>query len=391
MDNTTNTHKYLGLFMDTPRKQLFEHCCELFPEILENLEELERREIEAAVDAAIAKTGITAENHTDIKLRNNFCELFLATVESLVYRERELKSSIPDQSLITNSNVANAISSLLPDTESLVPVVHKGRLVAETKITINILNDKNIRLSESITEYDKMTHDAICTLWAAGNKTMTADMIYRAMNGFVETEKVSPKAIKSIETSLSKMERTRIYIDRTAQFRAAGVIATKDSQAVLSENMINLRIIRVRTGGVVKTAYRILSMPIVYSYSLWENAVLSVPRELLNTKDVLRSSESIMMIRYSLLRWIETMKKFPEEGDNIIKYDTLYNLLGNPPERQARAAIRSNTVKLLDNYVKMGYIAGYSQFKHGAVIIGVKIELPPADRAPLSADEDEEA
>ena len=311
-------------------------------------------------------------------------------MESLVYRERELKSSIPDQSLITNSNVANAISSLLPDTESLVPVVHKGQLVAETKITINILNDKNIRLSESITEYDKMTHDAICTLWASGNKTMTADMIYRAMNGFVETEKVSPKAIKSIETSLSKMERTRIYIDRTAQFRAAGVIATKDSQAVLSENMINLRVIRVRTGGVVKTAYRILSMPIVYSYSLWENAVLSVPRELLNTKDVLRSSESIMMIRYSLLRWIETMKKFPDESDNIIKYDTLYNLLGNPPERQARAAIRSNTVKLLDNYVKMGYIAGYSQFKHGAVIIGVKINLAPADRSPLPADEDED-
>jgi hypothetical protein len=269
-------------------------------------------------------------------------------------------------------------------------VVHKGRLVAETKITINILDDKNVRLSERITEYDKMAHDAICTLWASGNKTMTADMIYRAMNGFVETEKVSPRAIRSIEAAIRKMERTNIDIDRTEQFRAAGFIATKDSQAVVSEKMINMRVIRVRTGGVTKTAYRILNIPIVYSYSLLEDQVLSVPRELLNTKDVLRSSESIMMIRYNLLRWIETMKRNPEDSDFIIRYESLYELLGNPPERQARAAIRSNTVKLLDNYVKMNYISGYSQFKHGAVIVGVKIQLNPGDRAALPADHTEE-
>ena len=391
MDTTHHSkHKFLGLFMDTPRKQLFEHCCEVFPEIVENLDELERREIESAVELAIKKSGATAENYNDIKIRTSFGEMLLATVESMIYRERELRSSIPEQSLITNSNVANAIPGLRTDTENLVPVVHKGRLVAETKITVNILNDKNVRMSETITEYDKMAHDAICTLWASGNKTMTADMIYRAMNGFVETEKVSPKAIKSIENALRKMERTTIDIDRTEQFRAAGIIATQDSQAVISEKMINLRAIRVRTGGVTKTAYRILNIPIVYSYSLLEDQVLSVPRELLNTKDVLRSSESIMMIRYSLLRWIETMKRFPDESDNIIRYETLYNLLGNPSERQAKAAIRSNTVKLLDNYVKMNYIAGYSQFKHGAVIVGVKIQLNPGDRATIDAEAEEE-
>jgi hypothetical protein len=79
-----------------------------------------------------------------------------------------------------------------------------------------------------------------------------------------------------------------------------------------------------------------------------------------------------------------------DESDNIIRYETLYNLLGNPSERQAKAAIRSNTVKLLDNYVKMNYIAGYSQFKHGAVIVGVKIQLNPGDRATIDAEAEED-
>ena len=118
-----------------------------------------------------------------------------------------------------------------------------------------------------------------------------------------------------------------------------------------------------------------MSVPIVYSYSVLEDQVISVPRQLLNTKDIMRSSESIMMIRYNLLRWIETMKRFPEDTDHSITFDELYHILGDPEERQARAAIRANTFKLLDNYIRMHYISGYRLNKNGAIIRGVIIDL----------------
>lgn len=369
--------KWREWFPDVKRRQFFLECYAIAPEILSYFYELDDDEIRLAIETATVKSGLDKEGEPDDRIKHRFVEIFVATSENLAYREKNLKSTIPANSLITNSNVANAIQRLPQKVENLVPVIKRGRVVAETKITINILDDKNIRLSNnSVTEYDKMVHDAVCTLYASGNRTMTADMIYRAMNGFVETEKVSTKAIHSIEESIRKMDNTRIYIDSTQQLLEAGLLGKKNRKAVMSERMLNLRELTVTAGGCVKRAWRVLSVPIVYSYSVLEDQVISVPRQLLNTKDIMRSSESIMMIRYNLLRWIETMKRFPEDTDHSITFDELYHILGDPEERQAKAAIRSNTLKLLDNYVRMQYIWGYHLQKSGAVIRGVVVHLP---------------
>lgn len=368
--------KWTEWFPDALRRQFMLECYAIAPEILSYFYELDDEDIKLLIDTAMAKAGVEKDGYSDDRVKNRFVEVFVATAENLAYRAKNLRSSVPANSLITNSNVANAIQRLPQEVENLVPVIKRGRIVAETKITINILDDKNIRLSnDSVTEYDKMVHDAVCTLYASGNRTMTADMIYRAMNGFVETEKVSQKAIHSIEVSIRKMDNTRIYIDSTQQLRAAGLLRKKNRKAVMSERMLNLRELTVTAGGCIKRAWRVLSVPIVYSYSVLEDQVISVPRQLLNTKDIMRSSESIMMIRYNLLRWIETMKRFPEDTDHSITFDELYHILGDPEERQARAAIRANTFKLLDNYIRMHYISGYRLNKNGAIIRGVIIDL----------------
>lgn len=371
--------KYSNFFMDTFRQQLLTRASHFEIELLYILEELSPEHIHAAMDMAINKCGITPQTIEDERLVEKFSEVLFLAVDQLAHRDQKLTSTLPTNSLITNSNVANAIQNLSLDVENLVPVVKKGEVVAETKITINFLDDENIRLSNnSITEYDKMVHDAICTLYAAGNKLITADMVYRAMNGFVETEKVSDRAIRQIEKSIWKMGSTRIYIDSTEQMRAAGIIDSKRARSVMSEHMINLRELTVIAGGSYKTAYRLLTVPIIYSYSVMEDQILNIPRELLNTKDVMRSSETIMMIRYHLLRRIETMKQSPADADYTISYESLYALVGSPEERQARAAIRSSTEKLLNNYTKMGYIAGFRRLKQGTVILGVTILLPSA-------------
>ena len=94
MDNTAQ--KYLGFFMDTPRKQLFEHCCELFPEIIENLEELERRlrnrgtEDDSKIKQRLFKASeeLGFRSSYDYIVENNFVEQCAQSIINLYENER---------------------------------------------------------------------------------------------------------------------------------------------------------------------------------------------------------------------------------------------------------------------------------------------------------------
>ena len=59
----------------------------------------------------------------------------------------------------------------------------------------------------------------------------------------------------------------------------------------------------------------------------------------------------------------------------MISYDSIYELLGTPDDRKLRATIRSQTERLLDNYIGKEYIAGYEIVRRGRAITGVLIHL----------------
>ena len=59
----------------------------------------------------------------------------------------------------------------------------------------------------------------------------------------------------------------------------------------------------------------------------------------------------------------------------LISYDSIYELLNTPDDRKLRATIRSQTERLLDNYIGKEYIAGYEIVRRGRAITGVLIHL----------------
>ena len=59
----------------------------------------------------------------------------------------------------------------------------------------------------------------------------------------------------------------------------------------------------------------------------------------------------------------------------IISYESIYELLNTPEDRKLRATIRSQTERLLDNYVNIRYIDHYEIVRRGRAITGVQIFL----------------
>ena len=200
-------------------------------------------------------------------------------------------------------------------------------------------------------------------------------MVYRAMNGMIESEFVSPKSIKMIVDSLEKLRITDISIDYTEQVRMTNPADSFDAARV-SGSMLMMQKVTVSTGGVTKWAYRLAASPIVYEYSKLIKQIIPIRLDLLNTKETTRSTDTVIIIRQYILQRVELMKnKKNNMNSRLISYDSIYELLNTPDDRKLRATIRSQTERLLDNYIGKEYIAGYEIVRRGRAITGVLIHL----------------
>ena len=369
--------KLEGLFEDEFHKQLIRACYKYQPRsVAAALKKLSLEQFVELMETAISQSGCSEQTPMSEDDLRGFAAIYDQILRNAIKDVQELRSIIPKDVFITNSRVANELRHMAPNEERTLTVGRKGSQLVEIKTTINF-NDKNIQLAEnaSITPYDKIVHDAVCSLYSAGNDTFTPEMVYRAMNGMIESEFVSPKSIQMIVDSLEKLRFTDITIDYTEQVR---MMQPRDAfdLARVSGSMLMLQKVTVSTGGVTKWAYRLASCPIVYEYSRLIKQIIPIRLDLLNTKETTRSTDTVIIIRQYILQRVELMKnKKNNMNSRMITYDSIYELLGTPDDRKLRATIRSQTERLLDNYIGKEYIAGYDIVRRGRAITGVLIHL----------------
>ncbi len=369
--------KLEGLFDDEFHRQLIRACYKYESRsIAAAYKKLSLEQFVELMETAIAQSGYTENDPMDEDAYRSFAQIYDKILRNAIKDVQELRSIIPKDVFITNSRVANELRHMSPNEEVTLTVGKRGSQLVEIKTIINF-NDKNIRLSDnaSITAYDKIVHDAVCSLYTAGNETFTPEMVYRAMNGMVESEFVSPKSIKMIVDSLEKMRVTDIAIDYTEQLRMTNPDSSFDVARV-SSAMLMLQKVTVSTGGVTKWAYRLLANPVIYEYSRLLKQVIPLPLQLLNTKETTRSTDTVIIIRQYLLQRVELMKnKKNNMNSRVISYDSIYELLDAPEDRKLRATIRGQTERLLDNYVNIHYIKSYEIVRKGRAITGILIHL----------------
>ncbi|MBO4229201.1 MAG: hypothetical protein J5938_02485 [Clostridia bacterium] len=370
--------KLEGLFEDEFHKQLIRAYCTYEPKSLSSAyRKLSMEQFIELMESAVASTGYKPEDTLTEDDYRAFAKVYDKILRSAIKDVRELRSIIPHNVFITNSKVANELRHMTPNEEIRLTVGHKGSKLVEIKTTINFINNKYIQIADSasITAYDKIVHDAVCSLYAAGNEVFTPEMVYRAMNGMVESEFVSPKSISMIVESLEKLRSTDIAIDYTEQLQMTNPEDNLESARV-SGAMLMMQKVTVSAGGVTKWAYRLVSSPVLYEYSKSLRQIIPIPLQLLNTKETTRSTETVIIIRQYIVQRMELMKnKKNSMNSRIISYDSIYELLNAPDDRKIRAAIRTQTERLLDNYVNIRYIDRYEIQHKGRVVSGVKIFL----------------
>lgn len=297
-----------------------------------------------------------------------------------------MQSIPPEKAVMANSKVANNLSRLHEKAGEphnvIVSTTKKGGNVL-VAVTLDY-DAENLHTSKKISAYDREVHNAICTLYEAGNKEFTPTMVYRAMNGLQEGEWVTQESIERVSESINKLRHTHMTIDCTDQVEGWRLPKQKEGKPslILDDSMLSVMGVRMRNhNGEEIEAYRFNTLPILYRYSKQIGHVLTVPMRVLNTKKRLRTTEEVTTIRAYLIRRIQAMR-----GSNVIKarqirYEAIMdeagiNLDGFSNQRKKKKAVMDQVDAILQHFKEEGEIGSARRYKEGRADAGVEIELP---------------
>ena len=308
-------------------------------------------------------------------------ELLQAEPASII---EALKSVLPQNHVKPVNKFANEITRDFLNRGRQALVVSRANAKQEivTKATLAYM-DENVSLSGRIkfTPYDREVHDGVITLFEAGNNIITPIMVYRAMNGMTDTEYVSPQAIGAVTRSLDKSRRIMVSIDYSQEAKSYETNVRKGNIKTTYEGfLLACDKITVKIAGQNREAYKLLRKPILYEYAQVTKQVITVPTALLRTKEAVRGTEEVIVIRGYLLRQIMGMKSKYFLRSNRITYDGVYaeldmdGLAGKALANKTQK-IRGHVSALLEEWTQQKFIKDFSVYKEGNKHRGVIITL----------------
>lgn len=286
----------------------------------------------------------------------------------------ELQSILPRNAVISRAKLRAVLcKGVFNAGEFDVTVSRKS---AKKQVTISA-DIKSIydQQPKSCTPYDLTVMDAVSTLWSTGNSIMTPEMIYRAMNGYTEQERVSPQAVAAVTKSVDRMRMTYTKINYTNEAEMRRIEA---DSFILEGYMLLADKVIVTVKGFQKSAFKFHRLSLLHEYSKANNYLLSVPVEVVNTKSAVQSTPEIIVIRSYLIRRIEAMKSDKNNFEGLrVLYETVFqeceiNINGN---NAVKKRYTTYIKRLLDYWVRLGYIKGYSECKKGRLIAGIDFRI----------------
>lgn len=237
--------------------------------------------------------------------------------------------------------------------------------ISELKKYISFSNDT------MLAPYNRAIHDAVISLYDAGNIHFTPDMVYHFLNGNSRNDKAPEGFRKSLDEALTKLMRTIITIDAGEEAEAFNL---KDFQ--YKGYVLPLTYTRATINGQECECWKILDRPPLLALAERKSQINRGAANLLDTG--LSVTPDNVVITHYLLEQIITMQNEHSDRNNVILYDTLYEYLGidAPTEttrRKMQERIRKKVKAILDAWVKAGFISGYGEQVDGRKIVGLYI------------------
>lgn len=255
----------------------------------------------------------------------------------------------------------------------------------EVSVAISIdIEQTGAEISRELSEFDIGTHNALLSLWNAGNRVFTYQQVWRAIT---ESEKrITDQQLAKTIDSCDILRRAFVRLDWTEQARARGYDV---EHAKVNDFMISAREIDIElTNGSTAKGLVMLASPLFYDYSkaTGENEIASVPQRMLNTDEVGTNSTEHIVIKRYLLQRIAGLKNYKEKAEKRtrrrrgkasetaeddtrfkrIKYETICKRAGiDPANRVAKKKAIDYAIECLKLWQGRGFISGYEEVRHG--------------------------
>ena len=247
--------------------------------------------------------------------------------------------------------------------------------IINTVVSININELNNLGLSDiRLNPFDREVHDVICTLYDYGHMEISPGMIYRILSGNKKKGNIMNKEMREmILNSVLKMMGTIITINAKAEVDA-GYLTTQNKtkfEGIYREAIIPAKTYEFSINGhLVKDGILLLDTPPIFHYAAKNRAKAQISRvcsEILNTP--LRNTPENIKLRGYFIRMIEALTNPNNHFNNPdVLYETLEKYLQiTAPNKNAlrvkKSQLRSKVKKLLDYWVKIGYILSYGEIE----------------------------
>lgn len=299
----------------------------------------------------------------------------------------------PETYSILNNKVSNQYASIqdkLLATEpngqltfmtDLIPVMQSPRAAKKKSVEVNTLvglsySGELSRKLARVNGYDKAVLNTVCSIFQAGNQTMTLADIFRVMNGNT-SKQPSQKQRDKILSSIKKLGATRIYLNISEEIerKYLTINDSRVTKGIIDEPLLHYTVGLFQTeNGQEVYAVSILKEPILMTYSKAKSQLVSFPISLLDTKSV-SATDDIVAIREYLLQQITLMRNGQRDNKTIL-YESIYKSCGidAPTDRKTAMRKRDSIDKLLEEWKQQDYIKGYKVKKSGTSFVGFEIK-----------------
>lgn len=210
-----------------------------------------------------------------------------------------------------------------------------------------------VKISRPLTIYDKRVFIAVANLVNEGQYIITPTQIYRAM-GSPTTTKLNQTDKEKILESLSVLVRARVFIDNTTEAKLYGYDQIKGDFPLLAASIVTAYV----DGQLTEGALEIAEFPKLFQFSIDRGQITTVPIKLLESP--ISKTKANMTLEDYLIRRISQMNNPNKKVPNKILLSTLYEQCGITDRKQRSRLVNDKLPKLLEHYVKTGYIKSYT-------------------------------
>lgn len=208
-----------------------------------------------------------------------------------------------------------------------------------------------VKISRPLTIYDKRVFIAVANLVNEGQYILTPTMIDKAMGATTKTAKTDKEKILE---SLSVLVRARVTIDNTTEAKLYGYDQIKGDFPLLAASIVTAYV----DGQLTEGALQVAELPKLFQFSIDRGQITTVPIKLLESP--ISKTKANMTLEDYLIRRISQMNNPSKKVPNKILLSTLYEQCGIKDRMQKSRLVNDKLPKLLDHYVKTGYIKSYT-------------------------------